>query len=124
MRLRVLPILAPALLKGGSLVFLWQTCKQVGMAGRDALPLEGVSHFGDELEQSEAGIDETIAFARFLDKGGDIIAGQVEQPMKPLRFLIGMHGDALRVFDLSLVLQKLSMTSTTMESCTLWNGYL
>jgi len=30
----------------------------------------------------------------------------------------------LRVLDLSLVLQKLSMTSTTMESCTLWNGYL
>jgi hypothetical protein len=30
----------------------------------------------------------------------------------------------LKVFDLSLVLQKLSMTSTTMESCTLWNCYL
>ncbi len=28
------------------------------------------------------------------------------------------------VLYLSLVLQKLSMTSTMMESCTLWNGYL
>jgi hypothetical protein len=30
-----------------------------------------------------------------------------------------MHVLSLKVFDLSLVLQKLSMTSTTMESCTL-----
>ena len=89
------------------------------MAGCDALPLESFSHLGDELEQSEAGIDETIALARFLGKGRDIIARQVEQPLKPLRLLIGMHVDALRIFDLSLVLQKLSMTSTTMESCTL-----
>ena len=36
--------------------------------------LEGFSHFGDELEQGEAGIDEAIALARFLGKGGDIIA--------------------------------------------------
>jgi hypothetical protein len=46
--------------------------------------LERLGYFGDELEQSEAGIDKAIALARFLGKGGDIIARQVEQPLKPL----------------------------------------
>jgi hypothetical protein len=39
-------------------------------------------------------------------------------------FLVGMYVLALCVFNLSLVLQKLSMTSTAIESCTSWNAYL
>ena len=84
MRFVVLPVLAPALREGFLLGVLREPCDEVGMAGCDALLLEGFSHFGDELEQSEAGIDKAIALARFLGKGGDIIARQVEQPLKPL----------------------------------------
>ena len=82
MRFVVLPVLAPALREGFLLGVLREPCDEVGMAGCDALPLESFSHFGDELEQSEAGIDEAIALARFLGKGGDIIARQVEQSLK------------------------------------------
>jgi hypothetical protein len=41
-----------------------------------------------------------------------------------LRFFIRMHIHALAVLDLSLVLEKLTMTSTTIETSTLWNCYL
>src|ERR1700678_3178905 len=99
MRFVVLPVLAPALREGFFLGVLREPRDEVGMASRDALLLEGFSHFGDELEQSEAGINEAIALARFLGKGADIIARQVEEPLKPLRLLIGMHVDALRIFD-------------------------
>ena len=86
MRFLVLPVLAPALREGFFLGVLREPRDEVGMAGCDALLLEGFSHFGDELEQSEAGIDEAIALARFLRKDGDIIARQVEQPLKPLDY--------------------------------------
>jgi hypothetical protein len=65
-----------------------------------------------------------VAFARLLSKRGNVIAGKVQKPLITLRFLVRMHVNTLIVLDLSLVLQKLSMTSTTMESCTLWNCYL
>ena len=64
MRLVVLPVLAPALREGFFLAVWREPCDEVGMPGCDALVLEGFSHFGDELEQSEAGIDEAIALAR------------------------------------------------------------
>ena len=41
-----------------------------------------------------------------------------------MRLLQRVNVTTLEVFDLSLVLQKLSMTSTTMESGTSWNLYL
>ncbi len=69
------------------------------MAGCDALLLECFGHFGDELEQGEAGIDETVALARLLGKRGNVIAGEVEQPLKALRLLVRMHVDALAVLD-------------------------
>jgi hypothetical protein len=119
MRFVVLPVLAPALREGFFLGALREPCDEVGMAGGDALFLECFGHFGNELKQSDASIDETVALARFLGKGSDIIARQVEQPLEALSLLVGMHIDALAVLDLSLVLQKLSMTSKTMESCTL-----
>ena len=52
----------------------------------------------------------------FLGKGGGVITWQFEQPAGAFRFLIRIHVQTLAVFDLSLVLQKLSMTSTTMDS--------
>jgi hypothetical protein len=124
MRLFVLPILAPALLKGGSLVLLWQTCKQVRMAGRDAFLHERYGHVGYELQERQTGVDMRCTLARLQDERGHVIAGHIEQSLETLCLFIRMHVYTLRIFDLSLVLQKLSMTSTTMESCTLWNCYL
>jgi hypothetical protein len=84
MRFLVLPVLAPALRESFFLGVLREPCDKAGMAGCNALLLEGFSYLGDELEQSEAGVDEAIALSRFLSKGGDIIARQIEQPFKPL----------------------------------------
>jgi hypothetical protein len=44
--------------------------------------------------------------------------------MKALRLLQWVNVCPNQVLDLSLVLQKQSMTSTTMKSCTSWNLYL
>ena len=49
---------------------------------------------------------------------------QVEKSTEAVGLFYRVNIAALEVFNLSLVLQKLSMTSTTMESCTLWNCYL
>ena len=51
----------------------------------------------------------------FSINGGNVVAGDVEQPPKSFGLFVRMHIDPHCVFDLSLVLQKLSMTSTTME---------
>jgi hypothetical protein len=50
----------------------------------DALFLECFGNFGDKFEQRQAGIDETLALARFLGEGGNIVAGEVEQTLKTL----------------------------------------
>jgi hypothetical protein len=122
--LRVLPVLAPALRKGFGLGLLRETGHKVGVAGGDAFLGERLRHGGDELEQRQTGIDMTCTLAGLLDQCGNVIAGDVEQALKALRFFIGVHIHALAVLHLSLVLQKLSMTSTTMESCMSWNCYL
>jgi hypothetical protein len=49
---------------------------------------------------------------------------KIEQGAESLRFLQRVNVAALQVFDLSLVLQKLSMTYTTMGYRTSWNLYL
>jgi hypothetical protein len=64
------------------------------------------------------------ALAGFLDKRSHVVTGHVQQTLESLRFFVGVNVNALRVLDLSLVLQKLSMTSTAIESCTSWNAYL
>ena len=120
----VLIVLAPALRESLGLFLLRKSCDEVGVTGRDALCLERFGYFGDELQQSKAGVDVAVAFACLLGKRGNVIAGKVEKPLITLRLLVRMHVNTLTVLDLSLVLQKLSMTSTTMESCTLWNCYL
>ena len=67
------------------------------MAGCEAFLLECFGHFGDELKQGKPGIDETVALARLLGKGRNVVAGEVEQPLKALRLLVRMHVDALTV---------------------------
>src|ERR1700677_1184427 len=99
MRFVVLPVLAPALREGFFLGVLREPRDEVGMASGDALFLKCFGHFGNELKQSEAGIDETVALARLLGKGSNIVAREIEQPLKALRLLVRMHVDALRVFD-------------------------
>jgi hypothetical protein len=61
---------------------------------------------------------------RFTHPCGDLFDAvlrflQVEEGAEPLSLLQRVDIFPLKIFDLSLVLQKLSMTSTTMESCTL-----
>jgi hypothetical protein len=72
-----------------------------GRAGGDALRREGLRHVRDELQQGKAGVDETFALARLLGQRRSVVARQVEQPLEALRFLIGMHVDALAVLDQS-----------------------
>ncbi len=115
----VLIVLAPALREGISLFLLREPCDEVGVTGRDALRLERLGYFGDEFQLSKAGVDVAVAFARLLRKRSNVIAGKVEKPLITLRLRVRMYVNTLTVLDLSLVLQKLSMTSTTMESCTL-----
>ena len=119
-----MPIFAPALFVGRGLHLLWETGKQVGMAGGDALFDKCLGNAGDELQKGQSSVDVRCTLARFQNKRGHVVTGHVEQTLEALRLFVGMYVDALRVFYLSLVLQKLSMTSTTMESCTLWNCYL
>jgi integrase len=69
MRFVVLPVLAPALREGFFLGVLREPRDEVGMASGDALFLKCFGHFGNELKQSEASIDETVALARLLAEG-------------------------------------------------------
>jgi hypothetical protein len=85
---------------------------------------EGLGHSGDELEKRQTGVDMAGALAGLLHQGGNVIAGNVEQSLEALRLLVRMYVNSLAVLHLSLVLQKQSMTSTTMKSCTSWNLYL
>jgi len=94
------------------------------MAGGDALLGERLRYRGDELQEGQTGVDVAGTLAGLLDQSGNVVAGDVEQALEALRLLVWVNVYTLRVLDLSLVLQKLSMTSTTMESCTLWNCYL
>ena len=105
-------------------MLLRQTGDEVRVAGGDAFFDECLGNIGDELQQGQASVDVRCTLARFQNKRGHVVTGHVEQTLEALRLFVGMYVDALRVFYLSLVLQKLSMTSTTMESCTLWNCYL
>ena len=94
------------------------------MAGGNALLGERLRNFGDELQERQTGVDMACALAGLLDQSRHIVTGHVEQALEALRLLVRVDINPLGVFDLSLVLQKLSMTSTTMEPCTLWNCYL
>jgi hypothetical protein len=65
-----------------------------------------------------------LALAAFGGKRGNVVAGQVKETLVPCGFFVGVYVLSLTVLHLSLVLQKQSMTSTTMKFCTSWNLYL
>jgi hypothetical protein len=98
-RLFVLPVLAPALLEGCGLVFLPETGDEVGVAGGDAFLGECLGHRGDELEKRQTGVDVACALAGLLDQGRNVMAGNVEQTLEALRFLVRVNVHALRVLD-------------------------
>jgi hypothetical protein len=86
MRFVVLPVLTPALREGFFLGILREPCDEVGMAGGDALFLKCFGHFGNELKHGEASIDETVALARLVGKGRNIVTREIEQPLKALDY--------------------------------------
>ena len=122
---RLLPTCAPILFEASDqrrfLLSKLEFGQQEGMANADLLPVEGFDHYGCNLGQ----LQTTGDIGRTLPGTcGDLLDGvfrffQIEKSAKALRFLHRVHVTAHEIFDLSLVVQKLSMTSTTMESCTL-----
>jgi hypothetical protein len=124
MRLFVLPILAPALLKDEGLALLRKTGYEVCVTRGDAFLNKGLRNIGNELQERQPCVDMACAFTRLHDQSGNVVAGNGKQTLEALRLLAGVNVYALRVLDLSLVLQKLSMTYTTMDYQTSWNLYL
>ena len=124
MRFFVLPVFAPALFVGRGLCVLRETGKQISVTRGDPLGCKRLGDGWNELQERQTGVDVACTLARLFDQCGYIVAGHVEQALKALRLLVRVHVHTLRVFDLSLVRQKLSMTSTTMEFCMSWNPYL
>jgi hypothetical protein len=82
----VLIVLAPALRVSLGLFLLRESCDEVGVTGSDALRLERLGYFGDELQQSKTGVDVAVALARLLSKRGNVIAGKVEKPLITLDY--------------------------------------
>src|SRR5882762_122561 len=99
MRFIVVPILAPALLKGSGLMFLRETGDQIGMAGGNAFLNKCLCDFGDELQERQTSINVRCALARLQHERGHIVTGHVEQALEALRLFVWMDIDALRVFD-------------------------
>ena len=53
------------------------------------------------MKQSDASIDETVALARLLGEGRNVVAREIEQALKALRLLVRMHVNALTSFRLT-----------------------
>ena len=88
------------------------------MAYADLLGIERLDHRRGKLGQADSG---GAICGRLSNLRGDLLDAvlrvfQVEQGFEALRFLQRVNVPPLKVFNLSLVLQKLSMTSTTMDS--------
>ncbi len=90
----------------------------------DEVLAERLRNCRNQLQERQTRVHVGSALAGFLYQRGHVVTGHVEQALKALRFLVGVNVDALRVFDLSSVLQKLSMTSTTRDCGTSSNLYL
>ena len=96
------------------------------MAYADFLGIERLDHWRGKFGQADS--LRAICW-RFSNLRGDLLDAvlrvfQVEQGLESLRLLQWVNVAALQVFDLSLVLQKQSMTYTTMGYRTSWNHYL
>ena len=115
------PLFAEAVGEGLFLLCGLKFRQQQGVAYADFLGIEGLDHSSGKLRQFESCGAIGRRFTRLC---GDLLNAvlrflQVEQGFESLSFLQRVDVSPLKIFDLSLVLQKLSMTSTTMESCTL-----
>jgi len=120
------PLLAETFEEGLLLLVGLEFGQQEGVSHADLLGIERLHHWLGKLGEPDALGD---IGRRLSCLGRDLLDAvlrllQVEQGAKSLRLLQWMNVAPLQVLDLSLVLQRLSMTSTTMESCTLWNAYL
>jgi hypothetical protein len=98
-RFFVLPVFAPAQLECGGLMLLRQTGDQIGVAGGDPFLYERLGHCGNQVQERQAGVDVGSALAGFLDKGGDIVARQVQEVLEALRLLVRVNVHTLGVFD-------------------------
>jgi len=101
MRLLVLPILAPALLEGDGLALLRDAGDEVCVAGCDAFLEKRLRNLGNELQERQTRIDMACALAGLLDQSGNVVAGNIEQTLKPLRLFEGVNVHALGIFNLS-----------------------
>jgi len=118
-----IPFLAEAIGECLLLLDCLQFGEQKRMAYADFLGIERLDHGRGKLGQTDS--LRTIC-GRFSNLRSDLFDAvlrvfQVEQRFKALRLLQRVNVAALQVFDLSLVLQKQSMTSTTAHFTTLWN---
>jgi hypothetical protein len=100
--------------------------QQEGMSDTNLLGVESIDHGCGEVGEFDASGDIGWALARLR---GDLLDAvlrllQIEERAKAQRLFERMYVAPLQVLNLSLVLQKLSMTSMTMTFCTLWNPYL
>ena len=96
------------------------------MSYADFLDIERLDHWRGKLRKPNSGGAICRAFSNFRRDLLDAVLRvfQVEQGFESLRLLQRVNVAALQVFDLSLVLQKLSKTYTTMGYRTSWNPYL
>jgi hypothetical protein len=96
------------------------------MAQADFVFGEGFDRRGRKLGQAKARCHIPGAFAAFGRNEFDGICRLVkaQKRSEALSLVERMHVATLEVFDLSLVLQKVSMTYTTMGYRTSWNLYL
>ena len=120
------PFLTETRLESFFLLVHRQLRQQQRMADADLLAIELVYNHLGKLGQLQAGSD---VGGWFPDLGRDLLDAvlrflQVEKPFEASRLFQRMHVAALKVFDLSLVLQKQSMTYTTRGNRTSWNLYL
>jgi hypothetical protein len=115
------PFFPEASVEGFFLLCGLKSCQQQSMAYADLVFGKGFHHnrgqFGQFQSSSAVGWRFAHLCGDLLDAGFRFL--QVEEGAETLSFLQRVNVFPLKVFDLSLVLQKLSMTSTTMESCTL-----
>jgi hypothetical protein len=120
------PLLTETVVECGFLLGWLELRQKQGVTDADLLGVERFDHYRDKLRQSGAAgnVGGSLADLRpnLLDAVLRLL--QIQKRMKALRLLQRVNVTALQVLDLSLVLQKQSMTSTTMKFCTSWNLYL
>src|SRR5205823_8741983 len=95
-------ITAPSVTSAHSLPLVFrlaQVTPTCGVAGGDALLDERIGYFGDELQERQTGVDVACALARLLNQRCNVVAGDVEQPLKSFGFFVRMHVNTHRVFD-------------------------